>query len=195
MRMTHQIIIDGFLACLAVTLLQLGLLKGMGDVKGARIESAILVASVPGIIMVVRRGSSASSSSCRVPVDVPLRGIRGRRWTVSVQVPGTIRRVYIIVAATKWCNGSSGGPGIVWVRTKTSFSSRTDRNESIKCRSSALREEPLLTVIPPHSYYHFRCLPCKFHNSTQIVEEKSRLASSRIRVSGLSRSLFSKLID
>ena len=75
MRMTHQIIIDGLLACLAVALLKLRLLKGMGDVKRARVEPPILVASVPGIIVVVRRGRASAG----VPVKIALRRIRGRR--------------------------------------------------------------------------------------------------------------------
>lgn len=52
--MTHQIIIDGFLAGLAVTLLQFRLLERMGDVKGARVEPAVLIAAVPRIIVIVR---------------------------------------------------------------------------------------------------------------------------------------------
>lgn len=64
--MTHQIIIDGLLACLAVALLKFRLLKGVGDVKRARVESAILVASVPGIIVVVRRGRSTAVVSMSV---------------------------------------------------------------------------------------------------------------------------------
>lgn len=75
MRMTHQIIIDGLLACLAVALLKLRLLKGMGDVKRARVEPPILVASVPGIIVVVRRGRASAG----VPVKIALGRVRGRR--------------------------------------------------------------------------------------------------------------------
>lgn len=52
--MTHQIVIDGFLAGLAVALLKLGLLERMGDVKGARVEPAILIAAISRIIVIVR---------------------------------------------------------------------------------------------------------------------------------------------
>lgn len=75
MRMTHQIIIDGLLACLAVALLELGLLKGMGDVKRARVESPILVAPVPGIIIVVRRGRPSTG----VTMKITMGRIGGRR--------------------------------------------------------------------------------------------------------------------
>lgn len=73
--MTHQIIIDGLLACLAVALLKLRLLKGMGDVKRTRVESPVLVAPVAGIIVVVRRGRSSAG----VPMKITLGRIRGRR--------------------------------------------------------------------------------------------------------------------
>lgn len=97
---THQIIIDGFLAGLAVALLQLGLLERMGDVKGARVESAVLIAAVPGIIVIVRRGRAADAAVDAVALG---RRVRRRRRAVPVQVPGIIRRVYIIVTATEAC--------------------------------------------------------------------------------------------
>jgi len=98
---THQIIIDGLLAGLAVALLQLGLLERVGDVKGARVEPAVLIAAVPGIIVIVRRGCTAGAGA----VDAVALGrrVRRRRRAVPVQVPGIIRRVYIIVTATEAC--------------------------------------------------------------------------------------------
>lgn len=74
-RMTHQIIIDGLLACLAVALLKFRLLKGMGDVKRARVESAVLVAPVPGVMVVVRPGRSSAG----IPMEIALGRIRSRR--------------------------------------------------------------------------------------------------------------------
>lgn len=73
--MTHQIIIDGLLACLAVTLLKFRLLKGMGDVKRARVESPILVAPIHGIIVVVRRGCPSTG----IPMEITIGRIRSRR--------------------------------------------------------------------------------------------------------------------
>lgn len=114
--MTHQIIIDGFLAGLAVALLQLGLLERMGDVKGARVEPAVLIAAVPGIIVIVRRGRAADAAVDAVALG---RRVRRRRRAVPVQVPGIIRRVYIIVTATEACTrvfrGLRGGdsPGSI----------------------------------------------------------------------------------
>lgn len=71
--MTHQIVIDGFLAGLAVALLELGLLECMGDVKGTRVEPAILVAAVARIIVIVWRRSAAA-------VEITLgRRVRRRR--------------------------------------------------------------------------------------------------------------------
>lgn len=73
--MTHQIIIDGLLACLAVALLKFRLLKGMGDVKRAGVESAVLIASIPCVIVVVRRGRATAA----VPMEITLGRIRGGR--------------------------------------------------------------------------------------------------------------------
>jgi hypothetical protein len=97
--MTHQIIIDGFLASLAVALLEFGLLERMGDVKGTRVEPAVLIAAVPRIIVIVGRGCTPGAG-----VETIALG-RVRRWrrAVPVQVPGIIRRVYIIVTATEAC--------------------------------------------------------------------------------------------
>lgn len=74
----------------------------MGDVKGARVEPAVLIAAVPGIIVIVRRGGAADAA-VDAAVALGRRGIRRRRRAVPVQVPGIIRRVYIIVTATEAC--------------------------------------------------------------------------------------------
>jgi len=97
--MTHQIIIDGFLASLAVALLELGLLERMGDVKGTRVEPAVLIAAVPRIIVIVGRRCTPGAGMEAIALG------RVRRWrrAVPVQVPGIIRRVYIIVTATEAC--------------------------------------------------------------------------------------------
>lgn len=78
----------------------------MGDVKGARVEPAVLIAAIPGIIVIVRRGCAAGAAgTAGTAVDAIALGrrIRRRRRTVPVQVPGIIRRVYIIVTATEAC--------------------------------------------------------------------------------------------
>lgn len=71
----------------------------MGDVQGARVEPAVLIAAVPRIIVIVRRGGAAGAA-----VDaIALGRVSRRRRAVPVQVPGIIRRVYIIVTATEAC--------------------------------------------------------------------------------------------
>jgi len=70
----------------------------MGDVQSARVEPAILIAAVSRIIVIVRRGGTAGTA-----VDAIALGRVSRRRAVPVQVPGIIRRVYIIVTATEAC--------------------------------------------------------------------------------------------
>lgn len=121
----------------------------MGDVQGARIKPAVLIAAVPRIIVIVRRGGAAGAGPA---VDAIALGRVTRRRAVPVQVPGIIRRVYIIVTATEACTrvfrGLRGFTGHWTTRVRSPLrGSRSDNALTLLTGSNEINP----TAIPPSS--------------------------------------------